>query len=179
MRSHRHISHTLFKRSTTSSCSDLKSSTYSINGATFDVLCGTGFSYEGYLEVVYQETFTDCVASCATYESTAQCIGIQYDPSVPGPNGLNLCYLLWNVTGTSGNGSSTVDSARLRPPVLVLYVSSRVINISNPRVNPGIILPRQERYSKMCATMIFTPKTFILPTQETLLHALIIAHYGT
>src|SRR2546423_2307444 len=138
-RSRPHSSHTLSKRSTASSCTGLNSSTYKTDsGATFDVLCSTGSSYEGVLEVLYMSAFTDCVTSCATYESTSPCIGIQYEPSVAGPNGLSLCYLLWNMTG-AGNGSDIVDSARLQTSALVC-VSSCAVNLSNLRVNPGIIL---------------------------------------
>jgi hypothetical protein len=107
------------KRSTGSSCQDLHNSTYQTSGATFGVLCDTVYSYEGYLDVFYTNTFTECVYICATYESTVPCIGIEYETAVTGPNGQNLCYMLWNLTGQTGNGTVGTDSARLQPKAVV------------------------------------------------------------
>jgi hypothetical protein len=108
------------KRSTGSSCQGLKNSTYTTNGATFDVLCNTVFSYEGYLDVEYTNTFTECVDICATYESTVPCIGIEYESGVGGPTGQNLCYMLWNLTDETGNGTVGTDGARLQLRAVVL-----------------------------------------------------------
>ena len=113
-------SHPFMKRSTGSSCQDLNNSTYQTSGAIFDVLCDTLFSYEGYLDVFYTDTFTECVDICATYESSVPCTGIEYESGVAGPNGQNLCYMLWNLTGETGNGTVGTDSAKLRPRAVVL-----------------------------------------------------------
>jgi len=103
----------LVKRSDGLSCQGISNSTYSTDGATFTVLCDTTFSYQDSLDVYYTSTFTDCLTVCATYESSARCIGIQYEAGVQGPNDQNLCYLLWN----TGNTTQTtgIDSAQLPP----------------------------------------------------------------
>jgi hypothetical protein len=67
-------------------------------------LCGIEFTdvNQQAVQLTYTPSYDDCVIACVELDTTAPCVGLQYDVTTEGPGG-NLCYLLWSLAGPKDN----------------------------------------------------------------------------
>jgi hypothetical protein len=84
-------------------CLGIPGSTYTYGNTTFNVTCDTSFTYvsEQASQIIFTDTIEDCMDACVDFDGLAPCTAIQFDQTGQnvGPDGGDLCYLLWNMMG--------------------------------------------------------------------------------
>jgi len=102
---HSHQSNLLKRQN---SCSNGSLTTYF--GQTFVAACGLEYSEVNQIavQITFTPTYEKCVLACIEFESTVDCIAVQYSAGTPGPGG-NLCYLLWSTDGPKDDQSPDVS----------------------------------------------------------------------
>jgi hypothetical protein len=116
------VLHTPVKRGI--GCQEINSTTYTTDGATFNILCDTsysGLSWTSILYINYTTDFVSCLGGCAEWNTkmSQKCLGVTLAYDQYGPHGGSECYFFWELEESAAGVQ--YDSGQLQisgePPV--------------------------------------------------------------
>lgn len=122
------VVHTPVKRGV--GCQEINTTTYTTDGATFNILCDTSYLWTSILYLNYTVDFASCMGGCVEWNTkmSQKCLGVTWAYGQYGPLGLaggNECYFFWDLSGSGqviGHDSAQLEISGPVPVCSTIFV---------------------------------------------------------
>lgn len=84
-------------------------SSVQIEHATFQTICGMGFASYQVLQIIYVDTFVDCMTACVNLDEPAPCLGVNWVNDVNSTEVQGgLCWMVFDVKNPTTSSSADI-----------------------------------------------------------------------